>query len=71
MMVGRMLGDISCKLSDLYFVSKITFEAGKENFPLGGFQSIHNGRNRPNVIGIGKMDQLFINKILDRDNFDI
>lgn len=39
--VGRVFGDVTGELRDLYVALQVAFEAGEQNLPLSGLQSVH------------------------------
>lgn len=71
MMIGWMLSYITCKLSDLNFLPKFSFEASIYNLSLTRFEAINQRWNWTKVICYWEMNQLLIYEIIVPQFLDI
>ena len=57
-----MLTHIACKLRHTNFLLQIALETPKENFTLTRFETIHQMRQRANIVGIAEVNEFIVNK---------
>lgn len=71
MMVSWVLRYIACKLCHFDLMVEVSFEAREQNLSLWGFEPIDSWRDGAYVIRIWKMDEFFVDEVLDRYSFDV
>ena len=64
-----MLGHVAGELGDFEFGFEVFLETGVEDFSVGWFEAVEEGWDCSFIIRNRKMNQLFIHKILIRQNF--
>jgi hypothetical protein len=63
-MVSCVLGAVTGELSHFDLRLEIPLKARVEDFALGRFQAVDETRNTSNVVSVGEVDHLFVDKIL-------